>query len=268
MSELDPAAWRAALRERLSAGLQTAFSIDDGLLAAFEGGSAATGRADEYSDIDLNIVARGQVHPSLFDCVERLVREVGAITHLWHNAELPWPGTVQRFYFIEGAPRFFVLDCVLLVPEAAPELLEVERHGNAQVLFDRAGCLQPRQLDRAAHGRRMARRLAQMDGSRPLYRMLVDKELARARPLDAFGFYLALLRMNVELAGMLHRPDRFDFGWRYLHVDLPESLAAELQSVTCGADLQQIGSHLPLVDQLHGQLRAQVERAGLSPSVD
>jgi hypothetical protein len=40
--------------------------------------------------------------------------------------------------------------------------------------------------------------------------LLARKELARARALEALGFYQALLRALVELFGMAHRPERFD----------------------------------------------------------
>ena len=52
--------------------------------------------------------------------------------------------------------------------------------------------------------------------------MLVQKELARGHPLEAFGFHQVLLRALIELLGMQYRPDRFDYGWRYVETELPE----------------------------------------------
>ena len=56
--------------------------------------------------------------------------------------------------------------------------------------------------------------------------MLVAKELARGHALEAYGFYQALVRALIELLGIRHRPDRFDFGWRYVERELPESAQA------------------------------------------
>jgi hypothetical protein len=56
--------------------------------------------------------------------------------------------------------------------------------------------------------------------------MLVDKELARGQPLEALGFYQVLVRALIDLLGMRHRPERFDFGWRYVERELPEDAQA------------------------------------------
>jgi hypothetical protein len=132
----------------------------------------------------------------------------------------------QRFYFLEGAPRFFAVDCSVVTPEGFAPFTERERHGEAIVGFDRDGVLQPRAMDAAQLARRRAHRLAQLSGATPVYSMLVAKELARGHALEAFGFYQALLRALIELLGMQHRPERFDFGWRYVDRELPESAQA------------------------------------------
>jgi hypothetical protein len=230
------------------------FGADPRFQAVFEGGSVATGRADAYSDIDLCVVADAALNAALFEAIEAALRSIAAFSHVWTVADAPWPGFAQKFYLLEGAPRFFAVDFSVLVPDTALQFLEVERHGQARVLFDPRGWVQPRRLDRAAHEQRVLRRRAQNQAAWPVYRMLVDKEIARGRVLDAYGFYQALLRLLVELAGLRHRPDRFDYGWRYLHHDLPPALQSQLAQLAYVASLDEISAGLPLADALHREL--------------
>ncbi len=147
---------------------------------------------------------------------------VGQISHRWHVDPPPFRDTAQRFYFLAGAPRFFALDCVIVTESGAAQFLERERHGVPQVAFDRTGQITALPLDRPALEARRSHRLAQLRGAVPVFRMLVEKEFARGHPLEAFGFHQVLLRALIELLGMQYRPDRFDYGWRYVETELPE----------------------------------------------
>ena len=72
--------------------------------ACFEGGSAATGRLDDYSDIDLVIVAPLAAADEAFDAVEAALAPHG-ISHVWRVEPPSFPDTAQRFYFLADAPR-------------------------------------------------------------------------------------------------------------------------------------------------------------------
>lgn len=249
----EPTPYRERARQAIVAALRP-FGDDAQFYAAFEGGSAATGRLDAYSDIDLCVVADAPLNNRLFAAIEAQLQTIGPFSHVWSVADAPWPGFAQKFYFLEGAPQFFAVDCSLVVPDTARMFLEVERHGDAQILFDPRRWIEPQHMDRATHEARRQRRLVQNRAAWPVYRMLVDKELARGRALDAFGFYQALLRMLIELAGMRHRPERFDFGWRYLHHDLPPALQAALVDLAFAADCDALAARLPRADALHREL--------------
>jgi predicted nucleotidyltransferase len=215
--------------------------------ACFEAGSAATGRLDDFSDIDLVIVAPLTAVGTAFDAVERSIGECAEITHVWNVDPPPFADSAQRFYFLADAPRYFAVDCVVITESGVEPLLERERHGEPRVYFDRGGRIRGRPADQDALAARRATRRAQLAGSVPIYAMLVDKELARGRPLDAYGFYQALLRALLEVLGMQHRPDRFDFGWRYVETELPpeeRALLAQLAFVADGDALKQRADEL------------------------
>lgn len=251
----DPVAYRGRVLDAVVDALRR-FAHDPGFHAAFEGGSAATGRLDAYSDIDLCVVAEASLNEALFAAIEAALRQIAPLSHVWTVADAPWPGFSQKFYLLDGAPRFFALDCSLMLPATGVQFLEVERHGAARVLFDPRQWVKPHPLDRATHTARLQRRRAQNLAAWPVYRLLFEKELARGRPLDAFGFYQALLRMLVEAAGLLHRPDRFDYGWRYLHHDLPPSLQTQLEQLAYVGRLDDLAARLPQADSLHRSLHA------------
>jgi hypothetical protein len=114
----------------------------------------------------------------------------------------------------------------------------------------------------------LRQRLAQIRASWPVYRMIVEKELARSHALDAIGFYFGgLLRPLIELVNMRHRPDRFDYGWRYLHHELPVQLQRELQALAYVDGPAQIGAQLPAIDRLAATLFDELaSRAGAPES--
>jgi hypothetical protein len=151
---------------------------------------------------------------------------VTRITHVWRVDPPGFADMAQRFYFLEGAPRFFAVDCSVMSPEGVVPFMERERHGEAVVWFDRDGALRPRACDSGSMARRRAHRLGQLRGATPVYSMLVAKELARGHALEAYGFYQVLLRALTELLGMQHRPERFDFSWRYVETELPPTAQA------------------------------------------
>jgi len=213
-------------RRRVTARVVAALRDEPEVEALFEGGAAARGRADEYSDIDLMVVAPPERAGRLFALAEEALGDIAPITHVWSVEPPGFPDMAQRFFFLADAPRFFAFDCSVLSPAAATTFLERERHGEPIVWLDRRGTIAARPVDEVALARRRRHRLDQVRGMVPVYAMLVDKEMARGHPLEALGFYQVLVKVLIELLGMEHRPERFDFAWRYVERELPADAQA------------------------------------------
>jgi hypothetical protein len=259
----------ASFRDRVLQALLPALQGEPRLLACWEGGSVATGRADAFSDIDLCLVADADQTTVAFATVEAALAAVAPIAHTWRVEPAAFPHLAQRFYLLAGAPPFFAVDCSVLTPAGVAQFMERERHGEPVVYFDRCGLIASRALDRAAHAEKMRRRFEQIRAAWPVYRMLVEKELARGRALDAIGYYLnGMLRLLVELAGLRFRPARFDFGWRYLHHDLPAEIQQQLRSFACFGSHQRIGALLPEVDALAARLIGEIEAQAAAPRAE
>jgi len=213
-------------RRRVTARVVAALRDEPEVEALFEGGAAARGRADEYSDIDLMVVAPPERAGRLFARTEEALADIAPITHVWSVEPPGFPDMAQRFYFLADAPRYFAFDCSVLSPAAATTFLERERHGEPIVWLDRRGTITARPVDEVVLARRRRHRLDQVRGMVPVYAMLVDKELARGHSLEALGFHQVLVKVLIELLGMQHRPERFDFGWRYVERELPADAQA------------------------------------------
>jgi hypothetical protein len=120
-------------------------------------------------------------------------------------------------------------------------------------------------LDRPAQAAKLARRFAQIRASWPIYRLTVDSEIARRHALHAFGFYInGLVRPLIELVGMRYRPERFDYGRRRLHHDLPAELQQVLTQPAYASPIDEIEARLPQLDQPMTRLVTEIE---LRPSI-
>lgn len=233
--------------------------------AVWEGGSAANGTSDDFSDIDLMIVCEDSSDP-LFDVVEAALESVSPITHRYLEPPTTiWPGCSHRLYFLAGAPKHFFVD-VAILPRSSEgllaEFLQVERHGTPVVHFDRDDLIQPRSADPAALKIRQRKRLAEIEGAFPIYRTEVLKELDRGQTIDAFGFYFGgLVRPVVELMGMLHRPFKFDFGLRYLHRTFPERDQAAVERLLFVRSAQDLEARVAEVERMFEETRSRVREA-------
>lgn len=249
----------AEIRRRIFDAVLPALESDPTVAACWEGGSVAMARADDFSDIDLYVVAELDRHEQILDVFSHALAQAAPIAHVWRVEPPAFAGVSQRIYLLEDAPPYFAVDCAVLPAASTAQFLERERHGEPRILFDRHASIAAPPLDRARHASRMRQRLAQIRASWPVYRTIVEKELARGRALDAIGFYFnGLLRPLVELAGMRHRPERFDYGWRYLHLDLPADLQRTLEAFAYVDSPARIRGNLPAIDRLAAQLFTQL----------
>jgi hypothetical protein len=203
----------------------------DAALAGWEAGSAAFGRADLTSDLDVCVIATDlDARTSVLDAIEEELADVTDLDLL--DIGLSAFG-VQRFWQParpgEDAPMCMVDVSVLAREgdaEKLRELLTVERHGRGLTMYDPDGVLAEAAaaatFDPAAHRERIQVELDRLRARRTMFASFGPKELARGRALDAHGMHHAMVVLPlVALLGMVHRPLRFDFGLRYLHDELP-----------------------------------------------
>jgi hypothetical protein len=219
-------------RDLILKTLVNALEPEPHVLAMFEDGSAAWGREDEWSDTDLNLIVEDDHVLDAFTAIERALESLSPIQSRWHVPEPAWHGFSQRFYGLQNAGPYLFVDVSVLKRSQGLRLPEIEAHGFARVLIDKVGLEASPPADVAALRNRMRAELENIKARWAMFGIMVEKELKRGRPLDALHFYQGMVvRPVVVLLGMRYRPFRFDFGMRYMHLDLPEPVQNELREI-------------------------------------
>ncbi len=220
---------RDALRGLLAKALVGA----DSTRALWEGGSAAFGRADAWSDLDLVAIVQDDAVPATFALAESALEAAAGIAMTWRVPEPTMHGHSQRLYRLERASPYTLVDFVVMKASAEGRFLEPERHGNALVLLDRDGLVAAGQVfDRDAHEARMHLAIARIAAKRAMLDLFVIKEVRRGRALDALSRFQSMeVAPLVTLLRARYCPERFDFGMRYLADDLPAQMHAKLMAL-------------------------------------
>lgn len=231
--------------------------------AAFLAGSEAFGRQDRYSDIDFNCIASQKDAGRIFAAAEAALESLSPIAlKLEMPANAAWPGLSQRFYRLRDTDEFLMIDFCQLSHELAPTFLEPVRHGTPVVLFDRKQCLKPVPLNRADHAVLVARRLAWLRASFPMFQNLVRKAVLRGDDVEATAMWMGqTLRPLVDLLRIRHNPERFDYGLRYTGYDLPQSARLELNALLWPRDGQDLLRKLDAASALFKRTLAELEKS-------
>lgn len=251
-------------RDQLVTVIRSALEPLPDVLAMWEGGSAAWGRLDEWSDLDLLLLVEDESVEPAFAALEAAIETQSRID-LRHRLPAPtWHGHDQSFYRLRDAGPYLMLDVVVLRRSRGDRFLERERHGDPLVYFDKTGEIASRPLDRRALKRRIENRLAQLRQTFPLFQPMVRKELCRGNDLDALAFYQsATLAPLVTLLRMRHCPERFDFGLRYIDRDLPPDAAARVRGLSFVARPGDLARRQRDAEALFEQVLAELDDAGV-----
>jgi hypothetical protein len=209
--------------------------------ALWEGGSAAFGRVDEYSDLDLIADADEGQADRVFETIEQCLESLSPITRRYVLPLPTWHGHAQRFYQLRDASEDLLLDMVVMEHLKPPRFNEVEQHGRAIVYFDKCGVVEDGHIDPEAWRERIMARIAELGEMFPMFQSFVRKEARRGRELDALHFYIGLtLRPLIELLRMRYDPYRYTFGMRYLGYDFPVEIVARLKPLCFVAGLPKL----------------------------
>jgi hypothetical protein len=228
-------------RHTITSALKEALEPLDFINAMWEGGSAAFGRLDQWSDIDLQFDVTDDKVEETFQAVQTVLEQLSPIDLLYRTPALPWPGIFQIFYRLSLAGPYLLIDTAVIQHSAADKLLDEPLHGKAIFYFDKIGVAQQPAFDWAALYERLRKRVISMRTTFDLYQCMVTKEIYRQNPLDALMFYNSCtLRPLVEALRILHQPARHGFGIHYAHVDLPAEVSKRLEELYFVRDLADI----------------------------
>jgi hypothetical protein len=244
-----------ALRARISSAVTEALRPLPAVFAGWEGGSAAFGSVDAYSDIDLEfLVADDASFELLYASAERAMAAVSPITAI----HTPLKG---RYYKLKDGGDFFLVDLIFFRVGDSDRHLEVERHGTKVPFFDKGDWLRSTPLDETALALKRDERYRELQTWFPMSQVFVRKAILRGQQVEAVNaFWACTLKPLAELLRMRHCPARWDFGVRYLDRDLPPALYAQISDLALIRDLGDLETKLATATAWGAELLQEAER--------
>ncbi|MBD3277582.1 MAG: hypothetical protein GF388_04715 [Candidatus Aegiribacteria sp.] len=215
------------------------------VLAVWEGGSAATGNLDRYSDLDLYVVVEDDYVEEFFRLFQDLLERNYGITHTLRIPEPAWHGHSQCFYFLRNCPEFFYVDLLVQKLSSGNRFLETDRHGVPEVWLDRRNIVSPGSTPLETVEERIRDYLSRQDVILLLAATEIRKQLARGAMVDAASQFNRFI--SARLAGLLnirYRPARLDFGLRYADRAYPEEAVSRLKELLTYSDMKNIEDRL------------------------
>lgn len=248
-------------REQIAEAVQTKLEPLPFVKALWEAGSAAFGRVDEFSDIDLSIDVKDGYVQETVAAVEEALTSLSPIIHKYEVPQPSWHGHYQSFLRLQDTSKFLLIDYVVIEHSSQSKFLEPELHGTAVVYFDKVGVVQAPLFDEQGQQEKRQRALLDLQARWPLFMDFAEKELLRGQPIDALAFYNAFqIRPLVMLLRMKYDPQRYDFGNRYLYHYLPPDVVQRVERlmfVSNAADLRvKIGEVTAWCEELLAEMQA------------
>ena len=250
------------MRQRILETVIGTLEPEDFVLALWQGGSAAHGYTDEWSDIDIQVIVEDDRVQETFDILEESLNTLCEVRLKWRVPEPTWHGHSQCFYQLEGTSPFLFIDFVILQQSHPNHFLEVERHGKLAIAFDKANLLVQPSLNRSEHFSRMQERLVTLRKTFDFFQIIVKKEINRGHLVSAISNYHSYtLQPLVELLGMVYRPERYDFRTKYFYRDFPTEVIARLEPLYCVMNLAGLASKQQQAEVIFAEALPRVEEA-------
>ncbi|MGB5961471.1 MAG: hypothetical protein WBG73_12475 [Coleofasciculaceae cyanobacterium] len=221
----------------------------------WQGGSAAHGYTDEWSDIDLQVIVEDALVEETFSIVEKALSTLAKIKFKFRVPEPTWHGHSQCFYQLEGVSPFLMIDFAVMKHSSSNWFLEVERHGKVAIAFDKANLVIPPALNRNEHFLKMQERLERLKITFDLLQTLVKKEIYRGHWVEAISNYHAwTLQPLIELLNIAYRPERYDFKAKYFSRDLPTEIVARVEPLYTVVHLAELAEKQQLAEAIFAEV--------------
>jgi len=241
-------------REKIIEELQNIYESNPKIISAWEGGSAATGFLDKYSDLDLAIICDDDAIESIFEQTENFLKETYGIKHKFRMPEPNWHGHSQCFYIIDNCPKYFYVDLLIEKESSKNRFTESDRHGNAIIWFDKKNLIDPSPTSEeevAAKGKNFYKL---MNESFILGIIEVKKQIARNKKVDALYNYYSLFNRLAYLLNLKYRPEKVDFGLRYTYNSFPKSETDFLEMLYIVPDFDKLTEKVEIIENKFNEL--------------
>ena len=231
--------------KKIVSELKELYKENENILAVWEGGSAATGYLDEYSDLDLALITTDETIEDTFKLTEQFLEKTYGISNKFRMPEPNWHGHSQCFYKLIKSPEFFYVDFLIEKESAKNRFTESDRHGESIIWFDKKNLIYPTPTPTEEIEIKCKRQYKLMSTLLPFMEMDIAKQIKRGNAIDAISIYNGLLNRLASMLNIKYRSHKFDFGLRYYYRDLPKDEVTFVEGITFVKDLEDLKEKLP-----------------------
>lgn len=224
--------------------LKTNLEPLDYVNAMWEGGAAAWGRADQWSDIDLLIdVADDKVDETITTCEQALLTL--SPIDLRYDIPMPsWHGHNQVFWRLKNTSPYLLIDLAVMKHSSTNKFLEPELHGKLVVHFDKCGVVEQSPLDQENLREILTSRIQNLKIMFDMFQVMTEKEINRGNAVEAMSYYQGLtLRPLIEALRIKYKPEQYNYHTRYIYYDLPAEIVGKLESFYFVSNLEELRYH-------------------------
>ncbi len=190
------------------------------VIAAWEGGSAATDHLDDYSDLDVMIVCEDDAVEQVFDMLDDHFEYSYGIIRKFRVPEPTWHQLSQTFYQIKGTSELFYLDIAVIKESVPDKFTDPLRHGEGIFWFTKRDVFHesidtPEDVEN--RGKQFYKRATESD-----FILMIEtkKAIVRGVFVEAFPMYYGFIVRHLSiLLNLKHRKEKVDFGLRYISRD-------------------------------------------------
>lgn len=255
-------------RQTILSTLKTSLEPLPYVYCMWEGGAVSFNRADEWSDIDLQVNADDDRVDEVVAIVEAALKPLSAFTLRYELPQPTWHGGAQVFYQFEQASPFLLLDFVVFKRAVPESFLSSEIHGEAVIHFDKADILKPPPFDWDAHQAKIQKRVEALRVTFPLFQTLVLKEAYRRNHIEAMAFYNGYtLKPLLEVLRIKYCPARFDFASRYVYYDLPRDVVQMIEPLYFVSNATDLLAKREKAERLFNEMLAVIDKEFAANSV-
>jgi predicted nucleotidyltransferase len=218
--------------QSIKTSLKALLQKQEYVLAAWEGGSVATGYADRYSDLDLMIVIKDKYTNPVFILLEEHFSTEYGIERQFRMPEPTWHGMSQCFYLLKDTQDLFYCDIAVMPEDTQDKFTAWDRHGRAQVWFDKSGVFSSEATPTEEIRELCAKMFKAATATDFLSILELKKALARGNWIHSHLNYMIFLNRHlVPLLNLKYRPAKADFGIRYTDRDYPSTEVKRLEGL-------------------------------------
>jgi len=237
--------------------------------AYWEGGAIGYGALDEWSDLDLYVVADDEKVEEAFVAVENALSSLSPIKQKYDIGKTGMQGVFQAFYKLRDASEFHLIDLAVLQASAPDKYLEPIVHGQAVFYFNKDAGMTVPKLDRDALVQRLTLRLERLEARMAMFGTFIHKEMNRRNYIEAVDLYrVVLIDSIVELLRIQHHPPHHDFKMRYIHRELPPGDVKKLQELSFVKDESDLEAKIALASDWFQEILGQIKTTGIADLVD